>query len=446
MGTAGNDATRALDQAKQLTSEGQYGEAVYYFTNALSHAPGDMGVIDAYRQAVLETLAVATQADGDADERMQQLDWLEAFLLDQTAQVSCENVPALLAQVQDVHKRRAALQQAAPVQVDPETEAMAGRLTKLQKGKLKLSIPTKVEALQERIELLTALKDYAVTDGGLSNDDEAVAKLETHLGQLNDILRFELLRQEVEALLDLASKQASTDSAAYTLQLCESNIREVVVLGHRVDKKRKSAGAALVEKLRATSDGIAERSRKESSKAAWAELQGTIEKPLTEAKKWRPPSKGSANRSCQSQLERVEQLSRQLSKGYPRLSHPDYQAKAEQQMEVVQSLAATAGQEQQKSYNAWAMKQIRLGYENGEDETGAFGDEEKLGALMVQFLGGIDTRYLTADVQRCYTEVFEYLFKGLKGPKNKQDFKTKGRKLKVLSDIFEKLKKTPADF
>ena len=446
MGSTGSDSTRALDRAKELTASGQYGEAVYYFTNALSHAPGDMGVIEAYTQAVLDSVTLATQAGSDTYEPLQQLDWLEAFLVDQTAQVPCEHVPTLLTHVQDVQIRRTALRHDAPVEVDPEAEAMAGRLKKLQNGKLKFTVPDKVEALRERLELLTELKDYAVSDGGLSSADKAVKALDTQIGKLDTTLRFELLRQEVDALLELASKQTSTDSAAYTLQLCESNIRELVVLGPRLDKKRDATVSALVEQLRSTSDVISERSRKDSSAAAWAELERTLEKPLAEAKNWRPPGKGAVNRGCQTQLERVEKLTRQLSKGYAGLSHTDFQRKAEKQMEVVQSLAATAGQEQQRSYNAWAMSQIRLVYENGEDETGAFGDPEKLGALMVQFLGGIDTRYLTADVQRCYTEVFEYLFKALKGPKNKQDFKTKGRKLKVLSDIFDKLKKTPVDF
>ena len=122
MGSTGSNSTRALDRAKELTASGQYGEAVYYFTNALSHAPGDMGVIEAYTQAVLDSVTLATQAGSDTYEPLQQLDWLEAFLVDQTAQVPCEHVPTLLTHVQDVQIRRTALRHDAPVEVDPEAD------------------------------------------------------------------------------------------------------------------------------------------------------------------------------------------------------------------------------------------------------------------------------------------------------------------------------------
>ena len=61
-------------------------------------------------------------------------------------------------------------------------------------------------------------------------------------------------------------------------------------------------------------------------------------------------------------------------------------------------------------------------------------------------MGQIDPRLLTIEVQRCYTEVFEYLFARLPGPKSKDDFSTEGSKLNVLREMADKKKKALADF
>ena len=439
-------AQSALAQARELSSAGRHREAVYYYTNALTHAPGDVDIVQAYASAVLDAIEVSVSAEEGGYEASQQLEWLEAFLVDQTAHVPSEHIPSLVERISEVQQRRAELAKAIPADVDPEVDELARKLRKLADGKMKFTVPKMLESLREQTEALTELRQYATADGGLSDQDKEVVKLDEHLQTLATTTRYELLRQEIEALLGLARKEKSTDGAAYCLQLCESNVRELVVLAHRVDKTRRGAAATLVADLRKVSDEMSERSHKETSEAAWKEIEGAIEGDLKKATAWKPPKRGVASKACQLQLERLDVINRRLGAGYGGLPHPQFSKKAEKLMEKIQSLAAKASLEQQKAYNAWAMKQIREGFEKGEDETGILGDEEELGVLMVKHLGPVDSRFLTSDVQRCYTEVFEYLFQELKGPKNKEDFKTKGRKLKVLSDLFDKAKKDIKDF
>ncbi len=436
----------ALTQARTLSSNGRHREAVYYFTNALTHAPGDVEIVKAYASAVMDSIEVAASATGGGYEVTQQLDWIEAFLIDQTAHVPSEYIPSLVKRITKVQQRRAELAKAITVQIDPEVEELTCQLRELVDGKMTLTIPTTIEALREQTDKLTDLRQYATADGGMSDMDEAVVRIDEHLQVIANTMRFELLRQEIDALLDLARKEESTDGAAYCLQLCESNVRELVVLAHRIEDSRRGTAATIVANLRKISDKISDRSRMETSKMTWEGIEGATNEDFAKAKNWKPPNHYRPFGMCQKQLERLEITNRQIRAGFNGLTHPDYIKKAEKLMETIQSLAVKASIEQQKIYNVWAMSQIRDGFEKGNDKIGVLGDEKKLGELMVEYFGSIDIRYLTSDVQRCYTEVFEYLFKDLKGPKNKEDFKTKGRKLKVLSDLFDKRKKDIKDF
>ena len=147
------------------------------------------------------------------------------------------------------------------------------------------------------------------------------------------------------------------------------------------------------------------------------------------------------DRACTNQLERLQRIMTQVQRELPRLVAPTISADAVKLVEELRDFGVKASEAQQKRYNEWAMNRIKVGMEKGVECLGVISDdEETLGERMVEYFGDIDTRLLTMEVQRCQTEVFEYLFKELHGPKKKDDFESKGHKLKLLKDMFKKRK------
>ena len=98
-------------------------------------------------------------------------------------------------------------------------------------------------------------------------------------------------------------------------------------------------------------------------------------------------------------------------------------------------------------YNKWALISIKDGYRNGIKAIGnVYNDHEDIVDAMVKYLAPINTRYLFAEINRSYSEVFEYLFKNLKASWSKEDFNNKGYKLNVLDRMARTQKFKVSDF
>ena len=107
--------------------------------------------------------------------------------------------------------------------------------------------------------------------------------------------------------------------------------------------------------------------------------------------------------------------------------------------ESIQQYVQELSQKQHQLYNRWAITSIKKAFETGKSEKGIVKDNKTaIGDAMVKYLGEIDTRFLTMEVNCMYTEVFEYLYNTLKSPKNSDDFIDGSRKLGVLKKMYNK--------
>jgi hypothetical protein len=84
------------------------------------------------------------------------------------------------------------------------------------------------------------------------------------------------------------------------------------------------------------------------------------------------------------------------------------------------------------------MERLKNGFEKAQEEgVGLWNDEEEIADVLVEYLAEIDQRYLTSEVGRCYSEVFNTLYGKLKKAKGEGDFDEKGRKLNALKRMYE---------
>lgn len=96
-----------------------------------------------------------------------------------------------------------------------------------------------------------------------------------------------------------------------------------------------------------------------------------------------------------------------------------------------------------RKYNEWAIKQIKNAME--EKDSGK-NKKSDIVNLLEEVLGVIDTANLTQEVNRMYTEVFEYLFGKLRRAKKSDTFEKPEGKLKALENMFNAKKRSIEEF
>ncbi len=271
--------------------------------------------------------------------------------------------------------------------------------------------------------------------------------LEERIGRLEMAFRFETLFEEVHRLLETARTHPHRSAAVMLLQQAEQAVRQLVTWPENDGRVQKIG--QMLDKLRIEGDRMAEAGRKDDAEAVWDRFQLTFEQQLVEARYWfagNGPAKIDGSGHIQNQIRRIQVLMRALQDVLPKLNHQDVAKKAIVVAEEFSNLMTVASQKQQRAYNEWAMTLLKKAMKEGDVHTGVIDDEVSLGKSMENNFGPIDTRLLTQEVHRCYTEVFEHLFSHLDKPDNENDFEKPGAKLKLLRDLFAFQKKDPQDF
>jgi hypothetical protein len=96
---------------------------------------------------------------------------------------------------------------------------------------------------------------------------------------------------------------------------------------------------------------------------------------------------------------------------------------------------------------ASSLEHLRTMMERGDKLIGTISDDEdNLGAAMLDDLGPIDTRPLTQEVSRCYSEVFEHFFQRLDKPDDERDFEKQRTRLGFLKALPNRKKRPLSDF
>ena len=122
---------------------------------------------------------------------------------------------------------------------------------------------------------------------------------------------------------------------------------------------------------------------------------------------------------CQKKIEELKGLIQGFEDIMPKLVHPEVAKKAKDKLTDIASLLDRLSMQQQKCYASWAL----LAAESCLAESDKYLSNvpyrtktKDIELCIIKYLGEIDVRYLPADVQRSYSEVYEYLFSKLDSP------------------------------
>lgn len=441
-----SDWRPSYDRARTLMTDRRLDLAGYYLLHALARAPGEMMVIRAVADCARDDAQALAQTQR-IDEALRRLDWADGFLLERLPFVALTEVDVLLEISAVVRRERVRFAHAADAEgeVSPEEEApreVMEELRGLRSDGLDTTLPEGTPALEERLARVTALKDH-IAAADVPCTETQRRGLDTLLGKLQTALSFETLIEEAQQHVALAKEHVPA-MAAYLLQHAESAVRQLILFESRLNDKSRSRLAQLIDELRAVSAASVERVSEEESRAAWNAFELASSKQLAEVKQWRA---SGMRRDCEDQIARIRAFMRRMQEVLPKLTHTGVARDAAQRLDRLNEQLHDTAMLQQRRYNEWAMEAIETGYKHSRQHVGVVTDDEKkIANVLVSNLGPVDPRLLTNEVHRCYSEVFEDMFKKLKGPSDEKDFEKDGSKLRVLKDVFEMQKRALSDF
>jgi hypothetical protein len=382
---------------------------------------------------VVRKHTAALRMQGQHDEAAGRLGWLETFLAGQAILVPLPDVPTVL-QWADEAGDEARKPIPAPDLRDPKLERA---LERARKGVGGGQVPASNQA-GHRLDEVEELREYALRVAGEPADGDLVLALAREETRLRTCHAFDQAVNEARTWLRHASGQP-LGFAAYALQAAEQGIRPIAGLRAELDPTRQRSADKLLDDLREQSDAVARAARDSEAGASWATFRQKHDRLLRTIDNWKPePKPMQGNRHCAAQVARIGSLGRDLLEEAAKLSG-DAAADARQLGEHLQKCAGEAGVAQHRAYNTWAMTWVRKAYESGNAHVSVVlpHEKESLAKVLVEQLAPIDTRFLTSEAARAYSEVFEYLFGKLAGPKNADDFNADGRKLNALARMFE---------
>lgn len=389
----------------------------FYFANAITLAPGNMEVIDAYYFALTQ----AEQETDDLETKFGYLDALEVFLQNQAVYVPVEQVEPLVQKLDAVIVCR--------------TELENGENT--ENG----------ENLAE--ETVTEVENNTENN---SEMDEETTEFMSAFSELNMILTEQM--EYVNQTLKLAETDAhQLDIASYQLQNCEQTLREIITLQPHLGVAQKSEIAASYAKLQTLSETVVD----VKAKKIWDEYLVLHEEYLAEMVKFPEynttpamyedgkPAFGVAEKKIvriRKQMEKLQNILPKLSEKYLGNASENPSETATGKLKELQTALREESEKQQKHYNLWAIENIKTCLNKAREGVGVFANGEEgrtaIENALVTHLAPIDIRLLTHEVTQLYMEVEgKYLADNQLNPaKDEKSFNEKGNKLHTLNQMY----------
>ncbi len=423
----------SFKKAIEIQNTKNYEEASYYFVNALSFAPGNLALIKGFI-TLLSEWSSQFKIDGDDLSAFQQVERSENFIISSVPFVSPEDLPELLSVLKSIRKVKEEFSNETPIEKDPrEVEAMKD-LDLYKRGKLDTSTQGSFAAIQKNLERLQLVQEL-ISNAIVEDNTTIQSKLEHDINKLQQALQYENLYAEAEKFMSLATSKSNNSSAAMILQHSENLVRQLLTWPEKDDRDERTA--SLLKTLKEKAEMISDISRKKESEAIWVSFIESQHSNVKKANGWLAPSKDTNDKNCQDQIELLSTIMRALQEVLPKLNHQDIANKAVNLAENLSDLMNKTNISQSKRYNGWVMSKMKDAMKLGDEHTGIIDNEIALCDGMIKIFGEIDTRLLTHEVNRCYSEVFEHLFSHLHKPSDEKDFETKGSKLRLLKKMFE---------
>ncbi len=406
------DWETSFQKGNECVDKGNIRLATFYYVNALGKAPGNMTVIQKYREVIKNAIDKST----NVEEKFGYYTALESFLQNQISTVSTDKVEL----------------------VSQWLDELASNRDKLENDVVADTVPEVSEDIENESsdnpfdELISAL-----------NDQEMNVRQSLKKG-IND-----------SVYLDVAS---------YQLQECEQIIRSIITLAAQQDNDKQELVSKSYKELKSLSEEVVN----QKSKVLWDAFYTEHEKFVKEFNSLSfasdyPSSYGDGNmekrlKLIQKEMAKIQALLPKLSEKYVGDMSVDYgkssysDQNASSLIQQMQLWLNESSEKQMQLYNKWAIERIKTANNEAYKNTGNLANGEKgrvaIAKTLIDNLGPIDQRFLTSEVNRCYQEVLnKYLASNQLNPvKNESSWIESGNMGHTLLKMHEQTKTKLSQF
>ena len=408
------DWETSFKKGNECVNKGNIRLATFYYVNALGKDPGNMTVIQKYREVIQNAIEKST----NVEDKFGYYSALESFLQNQISTVPVDKVEQISKWLDELAAKRDKL----------ETDALA-------------DIGSADEA------------DDVANDSSDTFDElkSALEKLEASV------------RQSLKTGL---SNPVYLDIASYQLQECEQAMRSIIALAPQLDQSRQESVAACYAGLQKLSEDVVNQKSKVLWDAFYAEHQNFVKEynglSVVETAPTNSPSiPGNVEKRLkliQKEMSKLQALLPKLSEKYVGDMSIDYSKdkftaqNASALIQQMQLWLKESSEMQMQLYNQWAVNRIKTANDDAYKATGTFANgkdgREAIAKTLIDNLGPIDTRFMTSEVNRCYQEVLnKYLASNQLNPvKDEKSWTEQGNMGHTLLKMFEMSKVQPTQF
>ena len=433
---ADNALTNYETQSKQFFSDGHSRAALIILEKGLTHDPDELNLLSMYVEMSKKIFAAFPSED-----RIEPLARLEEFVLSRLAYTSLEHAHEIIHIAAGVANVREALltDLGKDEDVFDENDLLWKRA---QAGHLNPDdyLDENSDNLEQTICKMESMLEQLPSR---LTEEAAVERIAGALAKAKLAQAFDIAHNEIEMRIAHCLYSSDDPLAVYSLQQAETLLRNFAVDAEKFGVRRREIANKTHAQLKAASEKLADKARETDAHTKWEEFWSANRDTFNRIKHWADPS-GSA----QEQLKKLNEMIYVMQGIVPSLAGTEAGKEAFTTFNEAGNLLGKIAVTQQRRYDKWAISQVRKGYKNGSEHAGIIDDEEKIARALIDDFGPIDTRLLSSEVQRTYSEVFELLFERLDKPSKdeKKDYKNKGGKLYTLKAMMDITKKSLSEF
>lgn len=434
----------------------QHRKKVYRLSNRIAHAPDDVEAIREYVE-----LRLPDPGTTESSDVLDVCDQLDAFLAQRAQEVGPSNLNVLLelGDQLDAHRAAAVRKIESRTQTSAVDDVVEEAVETWRSEGLDGTIPTDPEEARSALDRCLDVQAYV-----RSRKEKPINGLSEHIDELRAAIETDSSLERGRSIIDAALQESSGTEAAYILQTSEQVVRQLLPVRSQVGTVRAEQIGQLVRRLEDASEKISQRERNQHDQETWKKFLQEHGETLEDAKSLNPVKLGSQFDNHDERfgsevpavpnkpvltawIKKLETLIQELDRTLSHMREPSNRDAVRNELEAVSNAHEGISQRRQQVYNQFAMARLKSGFAKAqEDGVGLWDDKEEIANVLVDHLAELDQRYLTSEVARCYSEVFETLYGKLKKAKGKDDFDEEGRKLNALKRMYDTETVVPDQF
>lgn len=368
------------------------------------------------------------------EQSAQQLNLLSQFIHSRISFISIENIESVVAladKVRAAAELAIAALESAPSLTDTELTTLGsinnGSFTFIELSSLQENALTEVIVSFERLLEYATYREF---------NSQTIEVIQTLLEQARYTQQFNLGLFEVDKLLNSIAT-CDEQIAGYRLQQADQILRNFATDTSETASLQNDKLISAIKRLSKESDSVSAKIKSREAKVRFQAFEASFKADVEQLNAMATPINHTPSGLWQRKITAVQKSMQGLLELSTALSDTEYAPKLTAKFQDIQKKAVQYSNQQQTMYDQWAMSQIRAGYKAATEHIKrvTLDDEKKISKAIVDYFGPIDLRFLSPEVQRTYSEIFELVYARLNSTKKDadKDFNDKGGKLYTLN-------------